>query len=60
MKVKVDLDFYNQLRVAIHKEWDHIGVYSYSEEMGEYDGYLPKLYELLKDEGSEEEVFNYL
>ncbi|MGR5287733.1 hypothetical protein ACP3V5_20615 [Vibrio maritimus] len=60
MELKVDLDFYNQLRVAVHKEWDPIGVCSYSEEMGEYDGYLPKLYELLKDGSSEEEVFNYL
>ena len=56
----MDLDFYNQLRVAVHKEWDPIGVCAYSEEMGEYDGYLPKLYELLKDGSSEEEIFNYL
>ncbi len=32
----------------------------YSEEMGEYDGYLPNLCELLKKGGSEEQIFNFL
>ncbi|TMX35215.1 hypothetical protein [Vibrio sp. Hep-1b-8] len=60
MTSNIDLDFYNLLREAVHKKWDPIGVCSYSEEMGEYDGYLPNLYKLLKDGSSEEEVFNFL
>ena len=60
MKSNIDLAFYNLLREVVHKNWDPIGVYSYSGEMGEYDGYLPNLYKLLKDGSSEGEVFNFL
>ncbi len=56
----IDLHFYNLVREVVHNKWDPIGVSAYSEEMGEYDGYLPNLCQLLKDGGSEEQVFNYL
>ena len=58
--MNTDLDFYNFVREAVHNEWDPIGVYSYSEEMGEYDGYLPNLCKLLEEDGSEEQVFDFL
>lgn len=60
MASNTDLDFYNLVREAVHKRWDPIGVCSYSEEMGEYDGYLPNLCKLLEEGGSEELVFNFL
>jgi len=55
-----NIDFYDLVREAVHKNWDPIGVYCYSEEMGEYDGYIPNLYKLLNDGSSEDEVFNFL
>lgn len=60
MSLNIDLDFYILVREAVHKKWDPIGVCAYSEEMGEYDGYLPNLCKLLKDGGSEEQIFNFL
>ncbi len=60
MVSNIDLDFYSLVREAVHKRWDPIGFCSYSEEMGEYDGYLPNLCKLLKEGGSEEQVFNFL
>lgn len=58
--MKLKMDYYDILREAIHKKWDPVGIYFYSQEMGEYDGYLPNLYELLKNGGTEEDVFNFL
>jgi len=55
-----DLHFYNLIREAVHKQWDPIGIRSELEEMGEYDGYIPALFKLLKSDSSEEQVFNYL
>ncbi|WP_018416223.1 hypothetical protein [Teredinibacter turnerae] len=52
--------FFNLVREGVHKKWDPIGVSSYTEEMGEYDGYLPSLCKLLNDGASEEQVFDFL
>uniref|UniRef100_A0A486XT63 Uncharacterized protein n=1 Tax=Rheinheimera sp. BAL341 TaxID=1708203 RepID=A0A486XT63_9GAMM len=60
MKLNIDPLFYNLVREAVHKEWDPIGVYEYSEEMGEYDGYVPNLCQLLLDGGTEDQVFSFL
>ncbi len=56
----INADFYNLVREAAHKKWDPIGVSSYSEQIGEYDSYLPKLCELLKKGASEEQIFDFL
>ncbi|KKO47523.1 hypothetical protein VT06_16640 [Arsukibacterium sp. MJ3] len=60
MSSNIDSDFYTLVREALHKKWDPIGVCAYSEEMGEYDGYLPNLCRILKEDGSEDQVFNFL
>nr|WP_321442955.1 hypothetical protein [uncultured Cohaesibacter sp.] len=51
---------YNQIRNAVHQEWDPIGICSYSGELGEYDSYLPKLIELLGKGANEEQIFSFL
>jgi len=60
MSSNIDLDFYTLVREAVHNKWDPIGVCAYSDEMGEYDGYLPNLCKLLNDGASEEQVFKFL
>ncbi|WP_088744271.1 hypothetical protein [Cobetia sp. QF-1] len=51
---------YKAVREAVHQQWDPIGVCSYTDEMGEYDSYVPNLCEILINEASEDEVFNFL
>ena len=51
---------YEQVRKAVHHQWDPIGVAAYSEELGEYDGYIPGLFKLLEEHSSYEKVFEYL
>lgn len=60
MVVMKDDVSYNQLREAIHYKWDPIGVMDYSSEMGEYDSYIPALYDLLKKGATQKEIFDYL
>lgn len=52
--------FYNQVREAVHHKWDPIGVTAYSDEMGEYDSYIPALCNLLEKTVNQEQVFEYL
>nr|WP_300311503.1 hypothetical protein [Halomonas sp.] len=51
---------YTAVREATHNQWDPIGVCAYSNEMGEYDGYIPKLCELLLKDASEDEISEFL
>lgn len=51
---------YTIVREAVHKQWDPIGIFSYSNEMEEYDGYIPKLCKLLMEGASENEIFEFL
>lgn len=44
-----DVNFYNAVRETLHKRWEPIEVFSYSEEMGEYDGYTPNFYKILRE-----------
>ena len=60
MSKRIDKEFYSLVREAVHKKWDPIGVCSYSEGMGEYDGYLPNLCKLLDENGSVDQVFRFL
>lgn len=53
-------DLYAQVRVAIHSEWDPIGVSDFTKEMGEYDSYVAGICELLRNDATEKEVFSYL
>lgn len=60
MEVSKKTDFYDQVREAVHYRWDPIGVASYSDEMGEYDGYIPVLCKLLEKVVDHQQVFEYL
>ena len=40
---EVNPNLYHRVRQAVHKEWDPIGVSAFTDEMGEYDGYIPAL-----------------
>lgn len=51
---------YNAVSEVTHRQWDPIGVCAYSNEMGEYDKYIPKLCELLLKDASEDEIFEFL
>jgi len=53
-------NLYERVRQAVHIQWDPIGVAAYSDEMGEYDGYIPALCKLLKKQPSREQIFEYL
>ena len=53
-------DLYKTVRKAVHFEWDPIGVSSLTDQMGEYDSYVPRLCDLLSKIASEKEVFDYL
>ncbi len=52
--------FFETVRNAMHLDWDPIGIASLTDEMEEYDSYVPKLCDLLIHNTSEEEIFNYL
>lgn len=52
--------FYDEVREAVHYQWDPIGVAAYSDEMGEYDGYILNICEFLNGDVDEKEIFNYL
>lgn len=45
---------------AVYERWDPIGISSYTNEKGEYDGYIPKLCDLLGKDPSREKIFKYL
>lgn len=59
--VHSDIDgLYERVRVAVHRHWDPIGVAGYSDQLGEYDGYIPALCDFLKTQPSREQIFEYL
>ncbi|GFM77209.1 hypothetical protein PSCICO_25350 [Pseudomonas cichorii] len=60
MNTSIQSALYDQVRVAIHKQWDPIGVSVYSDEMGEYDGYIPELCKLIENKADREVVIEYL
>jgi len=53
-------DLYGKVRVAVHSEWDPIGVTKFTAEMGGYDSYVAGICELLQNNATEKEVFHYL
>ena len=60
MKTGESKSFYDQVREAVHYKWDPIGVAAYSDSMGEYDGYILGLCELLEKAVNSQKVFEYL
>lgn len=53
-------DLYEIVRKAVHFEWNPIGVADLTDQMGEYDSYVPGLCELLGKNASEQEEFDSL
>lgn len=53
-------NLYETVRRAVHTDWDPIGVADLTDEMGEYDSYVPGLCDLLRKHAPEKEVFEYL
>ena len=53
-------DQYNLVRDALHIKWNPIGMCSYSDELGEYDSYLPNLIKILEEGATEEQIFDFL
>lgn len=51
---------YRELGRLVHESWDPLGVWSFSQSTGEYEAYLPKLWNLLQACAEEEEIFRYL
>lgn len=57
---EVNPNLYHRVRQAVHKEWDPIGVSAFTDEMGEYDGYIPALCRLLEEKPSLDQIVAYL
>lgn len=53
-------DLYEIVRKAMHTDWDPIGIAALTDQMGEYDSYIPGLCDLLGKNAPEKEVFDYL
>lgn len=49
-----------EVRSALLKEWDPIGIKEIAEAANEYDAYAPALAEMLRSKRSEAEIFDYL
>jgi hypothetical protein len=49
-----------EIRKALLEEWDPIGVKDIPEAKNEYDGYVPKIYKMLIQRKTTEEIFDYL
>lgn len=56
----MSLSKYQFIRNEIHKNWDPIGIWGLAQEMGEYDSYVQPLLNLLEEDATIEEVFEYL
>lgn len=53
-------EIYAKVYQAVYEQWDPIGISSYTNEKGEYDGYIPALCDLLGKDSSREQIFGYL
>ena len=54
---------YMRLRKMALQEWDPIGVYGFKDSSNiedEYDAYLPKLFELITSNASENDIYDFL
>jgi len=55
-----DAELYQRMDEASHYLWDPIGISRTPEARDEYYGYLPKLFSLLKEDASTDDIVNYL
>lgn len=50
----------NKVREGFLTKWDPIGIGGISEASDEYDGYIPKMCQLLEQGATRDEVFGFL
>ena len=60
MNINVNISLHNKVREGVHQKWDPIGVVAYSDEMGEYDSYIPALCKLIEEGASQQQIMEYL
>ena len=60
MTNEIDINLYRSIAEALHYKWDPIGISDIPRSIGEYDSYVPELYELICKNTNEEVIFDYL
>jgi hypothetical protein len=55
-----DMELYRRVDEVLHYVWDPIGVAGNPMARDEYDGYLPHVFGILKENGGAEEIARYL
>jgi hypothetical protein len=60
MNVDNKKKLYEQVRQAVYERWDPIGISAFSDEMTEYEGYIPSLCNMLEQQPNIEQIFEYL
>ncbi|WP_079691232.1 hypothetical protein [Psychrobacter sp. DAB_AL43B] len=57
---KIDMNLYKFIAEALHYKWDPIGISDVPHSIGEYDSYVPELYELICKNADGKIIFDYL
>lgn len=57
---KIDMNLYKFIAEALHYKWDPIGISDIPHSVGEYDSYVPELYELVCINADKKLIFDYL
>ena len=60
MTNEIDINLYISIAEALHYKWDPIGISDIPRAIGEYDSYVPELYELICQNADGEVIFDYL
>ena len=60
MASEIDIILYKLIAEALHYQWDPIGISDIPHSVGEYDSYVPELYELICINADEKLIFDYL
>lgn len=60
MTNEIDINLYRFIADALHYKWDPIGISDNPRAIGEYDSYVPELYELICQNADGEVIFDYL
>ena len=55
-----EMELYRAMDEVIHYIWDPIGISDLPSARDEYKSYLPKVFKMLIDESSNEEIVEYL
>jgi hypothetical protein len=50
----------DEIREALIREWDPVGINKFSEAQYEYDAYVSEIFELLVSGASQDRIFSYL